>query len=446
MTGLSAGINPGSFRRLPVRVLAAAGGLAALGAATALLGNVVLAPLLGLALVAALLSYPEIGFALFLTAGSYKEWLAAYLPVPFDVTVALAALLGVAVLLRAGRGGPAPIPAALLLGTGLLALTVGLSALGTDADAGADKAARFVGLTVGSALAAAALLDSEQRVGRFLVACVLLGLAMTLTGRVTSEGMVAMNANHIATGRLLGLGIIGVAWLAARPGTKPLSRFALLLPGAALGYGFLYSGSRGAFTALVAAFAITAVTALRLRRARRLVLTAATILALVTAAASVLVPESLAMMNRRLGQVDARSDSPAGARLSLARDAWDVFTARPLSGAGVGGFGPAARAAEAGRSIYPHNILLEIAAELGLPGIAAFLLLVWLAAGRIRRALTTAGDQRRTALVLVVLAIAGYSLANAMFSGDLNDNRMLFAALGLCFALPRAAGFGAGRR
>jgi hypothetical protein len=51
-----------------------------------------------------------------------------------------------------------------------------------------------------------------------------------------------------------------------------------------------------------------------------------------------------------------------------------------------------------------------------------------------------ARTRQEFAVAATVLTVMVYFLANAMFSGDLNDNRLLFAALGLCASPVLAAG------
>jgi hypothetical protein len=428
-------------------VLVGSGLLVAIVAGVVLFGPAIALPAAGIALALVLVTYPELCLALFLTAGSYKEWLQAALPLPFDITAVLLGLLGASVALRVTaslvrRTGGIPrtrVSSALGVGLGVLAATTVLSVISTDAPYGQEKAARFIALTVTAALAAHIVLDSELRIRRFLYAMVVLGLLMVVTGRVTSEGMVALNATHIATGRLLGLGLLALLYFATRPGTALKRRLLVLVPGVILGYGFLYSGSRGAFVALLVSLGVAGALAFGMKRARRLVAATVVMLALVVAAVSVLVPQSVDMMNRRLAQVDldAPSSGVTGTRVSLARDAWQVFTERPWAGTGIGGFGAATGGVETERGLYPHNILLELGAELGLPGVAAFLLLAGLAVRQGLRALRAARDTQRSALAVLTLTLAGYCLVNAMFSGDLNDNRLLFAVLGLC-AVPGA--------
>ncbi|MBW3631353.1 MAG: O-antigen ligase family protein, partial [Gemmatimonadetes bacterium] len=107
---------------------------------------------------------------------------------------------------------------------------------------------------------------------------------------------------------------------------------------------------------------------------------------------------------------------------SLANSLWQE---RPVTGHGFGSW-----SALVGSPIaadHPHNIVLEIAVELGVVGLlvfAALLVSCWIA---FRSPVPLRADPLRTlALMLVVNAAV-----NAQFSGNLLDNRTLFAFLGL---------------
>jgi O-antigen ligase len=83
---------------------------------------------------------------------------------------------------------------------------------------------------------------------------------------------------------------------------------------------------------------------------------------------------------------------------------------------------------------YPHNMVLEITFEeglLGLAALAAFLLAVGYAAYRTYQ---LCGSQY---MVLVILML--YELIVSMFSGDLDDNRLLWLWAGVVFAICRNA-------
>ena len=77
--------------------------------------------------------------------------------------------------------------------------------------------------------------------------------------------------------------------------------------------------------------------------------------------------------------------SSTEARLEILRDAWQVFLTHPF-GVGVGAF-PIVRMQMFGRTQDTHNLYLEVATNLGVPGIivfAAFLLSIFRALRRIR--------------------------------------------------------------
>src|SRR5216684_7241157 len=117
----------------------------------------------------------------------------------------------------------------------------------------------------------------------------------------------------------------------------------------------------------------------------------------------------------------------AGRRLTLYRWALQMFAEKPLTGWGLGGW--SYYALDRDIPAYPHNLVLEIAAEEGVMGLAALgtlLLTVFLALRRIWR---SSPDLSFIAPVFV------FSLLATMTSGDINVNRPLWLWCGVIFAL-----------
>ncbi len=117
----------------------------------------------------------------------------------------------------------------------------------------------------------------------------------------------------------------------------------------------------------------------------------------------------------------------AGRRLTLYRWALQMFAEKPLTGWGLGGW--SYYALDRDVPAYPHNLVLEIAAEEGVMGLAALgtlLLTVFLALRRIWR---SSPDLSFIAPVFV------FSLLATMTSGDINVNRPLWLWCGVIFAL-----------
>jgi len=116
-----------------------------------------------------------------------------------------------------------------------------------------------------------------------------------------------------------------------------------------------------------------------------------------------------------------------GGRSVLVKSALQVFAAHPVIGAGLGSFAGVVEGYQ-----YPHNIVLEVAAELGLVGVALIYLPLLVGAFRLVRQGIAA--QSETVAMLLVLALSYFVIAS--LSGDLPSARgfWIFAFLVVKFA------------
>jgi O-antigen ligase len=122
-------------------------------------------------------------------------------------------------------------------------------------------------------------------------------------------------------------------------------------------------------------------------------------------------------------------DASSNGRSALWGTAWHAFTSHPLFGVGTGSF-----AGVDPLNLYPHNLLLEMLAELGIVGGLLVLGTIVLGASRLVGTWRTAGQQDRLdAAVVASLLVAAF--ANAMFSGDVTTNSAVWLALGLALGL-----------
>jgi len=107
-------------------------------------------------------------------------------------------------------------------------------------------------------------------------------------------------------------------------------------------------------------------------------------------------------------------------RLHLIQRGLDLAIANPIVGVGVGGF------SEKGR-IYPHNLFVEVVSEMGLLGALFLGFLIWMPARVLIRAFTLGKiDPEKCGLMSIWL----FALGNAMVSGDLASNYMVWIAGG----------------
>jgi O-antigen ligase len=125
-----------------------------------------------------------------------------------------------------------------------------------------------------------------------------------------------------------------------------------------------------------------------------------------------------------------------------------MFLDHPFTGVGLGNF--AGHYQEYARSLgievkrvdrQPHNLFLEVAAETGIPGLAAFGALVggaFFAAAAARRRWRAAGREAEAGLAYAVgVALVGWLATSAFL--HLDFARPWWLLLGLAFALPRLA-------
>ncbi|WP_228772096.1 O-antigen ligase family protein [Actinokineospora alba] len=230
-----------------------------------------------------------------------------------------------------------------------------------------------------------------------------------------------------------------IAVLPARPPTPPLSttasvsraaptlgtmvpsgrwavigvRVVAVLAGATLVAGAMATLSRGGFLALTAA-----VGWLLLRRVLplRVLAGALAVVALIGALAMSLAGPALA---KALGEKSFIAGSNVDARELRWQAAARMLAENPVLGVGPGGFrsdyAAASHNAEVGEQTpVAHNMYLEVAAELGLPGFLLFIGLLVLAAVATERALRASRDRRP--MVAVQAALIAVAVASTFLS------------------------------
>ena len=120
----------------------------------------------------------------------------------------------------------------------------------------------------------------------------------------------------------------------------------------------------------------------------------------------------------------------AGKRVNFYRATLEAIPNQPLFGTGIGSWSKFYYGND--QRNYPHDLLMEIAFEEGLIGLAAFLALLGLSAISIVRMI---GDSRSHFLVLGLLVL--YCVIVSLFSGDLDDNRVLWLWMGVALSVCR---------
>jgi O-antigen ligase len=285
---------------------------------------------------------------------------------------------------------------------------------------------------------------TEANLRRILAACVVtmtLLYPYLLRQKLRFGGPIGVGLNDVNYFALEALMIVPLAFAFAAGAEDGRSRLLWLLCGLVLVLEVLQTGSRGGFLGFAAMAVFMA-----LRLARRPILT------LVGGAALVgvlLVTVPTPMLDRLLATVDDEHGHGGVNRSNEARlialDAGlELIAENPLTGIGLGNF-------YLYKTMYPelffegpnlaHNTYLEIAAELGLGALAAFLVLFLCAFRSLRRAERTAAAQKRPGLAKLAVglqaSLLGF-LVGATFLSAQYDN-FLWLLYFVSIALERIA-------
>src|SRR5262249_51348094 len=125
-------------------------------------------------------------------------------------------------------------------------------------------------------------------------------------------------------------------------------------------------------------------------------------------------------------------------RLDLFLSALEAMITYPIHGLGIGGFAQWFYGVE--QRGYPHNILLETGAELGLPGLVLIAYLFW---SPLRMFLASLHKpivrvvQEVELIRITVFGFISFIWITTLSSGNLNDNRIVFTALALLTVICR---------
>ena len=412
--------------------------------------------------------YPEISFALFLTAGVYKaDPRLSFLPGFIDLTVLFGvfAIIGVLYNIFIRRKIRLIVPSIpiLLPYLGIVSISL-LSLLYTRAPIyGSDKLLRFLTITSTAFLLPFYLFQDKKAVDRFFIIFIILGLAMFLdiiSGGLKPENLgfkTAFGSNYLAVGRVCGIALT-ILFLYFLPQTKIFGYRVLYISiSGILVFATFISGGRGPlistfltiFIILIYQFIISfskIISKLSIRRISFSVLKLGVVLLIISLLIFTIFYKYFQTIIIRMTLLREGLGASTLERLNRYAKSLEVITAFPtfITGLGIGGFSVYYDGVDI-RS-YPHNIFLEIGSELGFLGLLFFVLIVYFT---VKRAISTIRRVKTGSdyfLILTILALFINMLINSSVSGDINDNRLLFTWIGMIYSISifiRTEGFNA---
>jgi O-antigen ligase len=423
--------------RDPVGAALAAGVVAVASVAAMAMGPVAVAIPPAVAAALFLVRQPLALLTLYTYVGLFKEQPVVE-AVPGDVTVLLGVLLCAVCAGRWLSGRVRGVPLGLAAPIAVIGVMLVVSLGWTPSpDYGGEKALHFFTLTLLAALAPFFLVKDGRDLRRFFswtLAIALITAVVTIanppegTGRLT----IGDEGNTIGASRLLCTAAIillvgALTDLYRTRGWAIVGALALIVVAAAI-------GSRGPILSFGLALAATG--AIYLARVPRKLAPVA--LAVVAGAALIPFVSLPAGSAERLTHA---ARDPVGAleadpRYTAFGQAVDLIEKRPLIGVGAGGFqnvGMLTRPPED----YPHNMLLEVWAELGLVPLVVLAVSIGAVISRLARRAWALPRGPASSLVYILAGVFLFNLFAALLSGDLNDNRTYWGSFGLAWLIVR---------
>lgn len=268
---------------------------------------------------------------------------------------------------------------------------------------------------------------SAQRVA-FLLTLTFTGLVwgiVTLASPETANGVQTVaEINTIGAARISGTGAL-ILLVVGLTASRKLVRISALAVGSFLLLAIIATGSRGPLLAVATGIAAVVFVSPALRGKR----TFGAVLLVLTACVAFWWSNSRDLSDRAFAWIAGERDSSTATREYLWQEALDGISRTPL-GSGWGSF--AQRPYMLDSLGYPHNIVLEIFYEAGW--FIGALFLIFVVCSLVRLAKTASNP-----VGAGILALAICSLVNALVSGDINNNRLLWIGLSCAWLLPLAS-------
>ncbi len=321
-------------------------------------------------------------------------------------------------------------------------ITYGVSGTGEYA---ARKVEKLTIMTTWSVFGPLIIINTNERVERFLKLIVFMGLIAAgsglMVGSVTKTGQLGTfgNENYHPLGRTCSMGIIVLLSFFIfdtrfRSRLLYAAALAILIPAMFLsGLRQAAVGLAVALLALPIAFSLNPRSSIQIRRFAVAMLCAGVIVigfqkVYLSDSGSSGAEDRITNMVS-IGQ-DGRWNPQEENRPKIMYAAWKLFEEYPVFGAGLGYYAIFVKMDTDGMGRWPHNLILEILCELGLVGFLLASLLFGLPI-----ATWLIGCRRGQDHVTIALGCLWMSqFTCAMFSWDMNDNRMIFSLSAMIIA------------
>ncbi|GKV57403.1 O-antigen polymerase [Sporosarcina sp. NCCP-2222] len=387
----------------------------------------------------------ELFFALLLFSGVFKE----SLNLPIDISILFIALTFIAVVIKIAS--KKRIHKTILLPIISLTIIYSMFLISYIISLGeiyaTEKILKFSFVTLPSIVFALILLDNKKALHRFFISIAMIAFVLSVFSlpsifhRGSSLGFIGFNGgNYQGLALLNGIGlIIQVFYFLLEAHSKRLKMLSLLVA-SITAFVLFATGSRMPILAFIVTSVYILGNSFYFRRDIIFLRKGVKLLFLLS---TLSIPLLCIMVNKGFFETiiyrfsvlfteESGGDSSAG-RIERYKSAYEMIKRSPFVGEGLGGF-PLYYSGE-DISDYPHNIILEIIAEMGLIGLVVCIIFFALSLFRTLN-LYRSSYKFIPTLGMVTVGVFIYYLSFAMVSGDINSNRILYVFMGIMCMFP----------
>jgi len=317
-----------------------------------------------------------------------------------------------------------------------------------------DKAFRILILTGWASIGSTIIISDREGIQRFFIIFILLGILISIDcinnyfTMITVMGYLARvggaGAGYLGTGQVAGISflLLLIQMLGIRNVSYKILSFPFLV---ILLTALLVSGGRGPVFATLIGFITLIFLSFRLRCSKIYLQKRYKFLSFILMILIILIIVLARMgyfeiLERRTSLLlSQEGEESAQVRFEHYRRALIIWSMHPLVGAGIGSF-PVLIGLGDIRG-YPHNLIIESLCELGIVGLILLALLIIYPLYLISKV-----HYRDDPLGLSILIVFIIMLVNSMFSGDINDNRLLFTFAGFLVSYSSLKGIKRGNK
>jgi len=388
----------------------------------------------------------EIFFALFLLSGLFKKSIEF---LPFDLAALFLILTFLSIVKRTYKN-----PAIHKVSVMPLVIFMSFTALifisffySPNIELTQDKTIKFILLTTPAFVFPFFLLRTKESLIKFLITLAFISTVMALFSlpmifeRGGSLGFVGFNdGNYLGLARASGLGISILLFLGLLNDRFKRYRILFLLSIVAVLISLIASGARMPLIAVAIAFLMLIVSSIKIKNGfikypkyyNKIVGLVILLLIPLFWAYNQGYFNSIIFRFETLLQTN-NSGASVSARTDRYMSAIDIWKENFLFGAGFGSFGDFYNSDVA--LDYPHNLFLEVISELGLVGLLVIIALFFVAFTRFLNLAKLKGIRSQNLFITVIITFL-IIFINAMVSGDINGNRILFTFISIICLLP----------